>query len=179
MTRKLERTRPNSDEAGATPPFDAPCVAGPRGVAPAFHTNSVTVLAASIRRGRQFRMGWQNIRSSRKEKSPVAALTPRPDQQCRRSLRSVKKVRIALCTFGTGNFFTRRSTCGICSQGFAKSESAKVTVQKRLNRAGATPLFCGQSAQKFPGVAPALPGTYSRRFARWHAWSQEFVKQHV
>jgi hypothetical protein len=32
----------------------------------------------------------------------------------------------------------------------------KVTVEKRLNRAGATPLFCGQAAQKFGGVAPAL-----------------------
>ena len=26
MKSKVERTRPNSDEAGATPPFDAPCV---------------------------------------------------------------------------------------------------------------------------------------------------------
>jgi hypothetical protein len=33
---------------------------------------------------------------------------------------------------------------------------AKITVEKRLNRAGATPLFCGQAAQKFGGVAPAL-----------------------
>jgi len=32
---------------------------------------------------------------------------------------------------------------------------AKVTVEKRPNRAGATPLFCGQAAQKFAGVAPA------------------------
>ncbi len=141
MTRKLERTRPNSDEAGATPPFDAPCVAGPRGVAPASHTNSVTVLAASIRRGRQFRMGRQNIRSSRKEKSPVATLTPRPDQQCRRSLRSVKKVRIALCTFGTGNFFTRRSAYGICFSKICKHRLRESHRAKKTESGGSDPTF--------------------------------------
>src|SRR5437879_1289280 len=36
MTRqeKLGRTRPNSDEAGATPPFDAPCVTASVGSLP-------------------------------------------------------------------------------------------------------------------------------------------------
>ncbi len=29
-------------------------------------------------------------------------------------------------------------------------------MEKRPNRAGATPLFCSQAAQKFAGVAPAL-----------------------
>ena len=33
--------------------------------------------------------------------------------------------------------------------------NGKVTDKKRLNRAGATPLFGGPSAQKFHGIAPA------------------------
>ena len=33
--------------------------------------------------------------------------------------------------------------------------NGKVTVKKRLNQAGATPLFGGPSAQKFRGIAPA------------------------
>jgi hypothetical protein len=33
---------------------------------------------------------------------------------------------------------------------------AKLTVEKRLKRAGATPLFCLPAAQKVFGVAPAL-----------------------
>jgi hypothetical protein len=32
--------------------------------------------------------------------------------------------------------------------------NGKVTLEKRLNRAGATPLFGGQSAQKFVGSLP-------------------------
>lgn len=39
----------------------------------------------------------------------------------------------------------------------------KVTVEKRLKQAGATPLFCGQTAQKFGGVAPALRHSNLRR----------------
>ena len=34
MKRKLGGTRPNSDEAGATPPFDAPCVTASVGSLP-------------------------------------------------------------------------------------------------------------------------------------------------
>jgi hypothetical protein len=36
--------------------------------------------------------------------------------------------------------------------------NGKVTDKKRLNRAVATPLFGGESAQKFRGVTPALHG---------------------
>ena len=43
----------------------------------------------------------------------------------------------------------------------------KVTVEKRSNRAGATPLLCGQAAQKFLGVAPALDALRVRLFPRW------------
>ena len=43
-------------------------------------------------------------------------------------------------------------------------------------RAGATPLFCGQSTQEFRGVAPALAGTSRRRSARLHPRAQEFCQ---
>jgi hypothetical protein len=36
--------------------------------------------------------------------------------------------------------------------------NGKVTEKKRLNRVGATPLFGGESAQKFRGVTPTLHG---------------------
>ncbi len=88
----------------------------------------------------------------------------------------VKKVRITVCTFITANFFTRCSTYGIGSQVFATTASAKVTAPKRSNRAGATPLFCGQSAQKFRWVAPAFAGTSRRPFARLHPRAQEFCQ---
>jgi hypothetical protein len=68
----------------------------------------------------------------------------------------VKKVRITLCTFGTGNFFTLRSSEVFGNPRNTKCEEQKVTVAKRQNRAGATPLFRGEAAQRFRGVAPAL-----------------------
>jgi hypothetical protein len=80
--------------------------------------------------------------------------------------------------FENCHFFTRRSAHGIHPQGSATTTSAKVTAQKRSNRAGATPLFCGRSAQKCSGsLAPA--GTSCRRFARLHASAQELVRQNV
>jgi len=75
----------------------------------------------------------------------------------------VKKVRITLCTFGTGNFFTLRSSEVFGNPRNTKCEEQKVTVAKRQNRAGATPLFCGEAAQKFRGVAPALRHGFSCR----------------
>jgi hypothetical protein len=68
--------------------------------------------------------------------------------------------------FQIGNFFTRSSAYRIRSQALATTTSAKVAAQKRSNRAGATPLFCGRSAQKFCRVAPALVGTSRRRVLR-------------
>jgi hypothetical protein len=75
----------------------------------------------------------------------------------------VKKVRITLCTFGTGNFFTLRSSEVFGNPRNTKCEEQKVTVAKRQNRAGATPLFWGEAAQKFRGVAPALRHAFSCR----------------
>ena len=63
----------------------------------------------------------------------------------------VKKVRITLCTFGTANFFTPKSPEVFGSRRNTKCEEQKVTVAKRQNRAGATPLFCGEAAQRFVG----------------------------
>ena len=91
----------------------------------------------------------------------------------------VKTVKTTLCTFRIANFFTQGSSYGIRSQAFATATSAKVAAQKRSNRAGATPLFCGRSAQKFCGVTPALAVNARRRLARLQEQSQEFVRQHV
>lgn len=52
----------------------------------------------------------------------------------RMKLTRVKEVKIAVCTFITANFFTRSSACGIGSQAFATTASAKVAAQKRSNR---------------------------------------------
>ena len=68
----------------------------------------------------------------------------------------VKKVRLTLCTFGTANLFTPNGSEVFGNRRNTKCEEQKVTVAKRQNRAGATPLFCGEAAQKFRGVAPAL-----------------------
>ena len=71
-------------------------------------------------------------------------------------LTQMKKVKITVCTFITANFFTRCSACGIGSQAFATTTSAKVTAQKRSNR-------------HFAPTRIARP--------RWAA--REFVRQHV
>ena len=83
-----------------------------------------------------------------------------------KKVNKVKTARITHCTFRIANFFTRSYTYGIRSQAFATSTSANVTAQKRPNRAGATPLFGGRSAQKFGRVAPALAGTSRQRVLR-------------
>ena len=64
-------------------------------------------------------------------------------------MNKVKTVRITLCTFRIAKFFTRCSACAVRLQAFATTTSEKVTAQKSSNRAGATPLFGSQSAQKF------------------------------
>ncbi len=56
----------------------------------------------------------------------------------------VKTVRITHCTA----VFNRSLACGIRSQRFVATTSASVAAQNIPNRAGATPLFCGQSAQR-------------------------------
>jgi hypothetical protein len=81
-------------------------------------------------------------------------------------MNKVKTVRITLFNFVFSNFFTQGSTYGIHSLALATTTSANVTAQKRPNRAGATPLFCGQAAQKFRGVTPALAVNERRSFAR-------------
>ena len=68
----------------------------------------------------------------------------------------MKNVRITLCTSEIANLFTLRNSEVIGGGRNTKCEEKKVTVEKSPNRAGATPLFCGQAAQKCRGVAPAL-----------------------
>ena len=91
----------------------------------------------------------------------------------------VKTARITHFSFFFATFFTRNSAHGIHSERFATTALAKVTAQNGANRAGATPLFCARAAQKFPGVAPALPGASRRRSARLRMQAQEFVRQNV
>jgi hypothetical protein len=68
----------------------------------------------------------------------------------------VKEVRITLCNFGNYQFFIGKSSELLQHRRNTKLTQVKVTVENRPIRAGATPLFCGQAAQKFGGVAPAL-----------------------
>jgi hypothetical protein len=110
-------------------------------------------------------------RSLQSKKTFLLMFCPRvsPDSERnrrRKKVNRVKTVRITLFNFVFSNFFTQGSTYGIHSQALATTTSANVTAQKRPNRAGATPLFCGRSAQKFRGVTPALAGNSRRHSAR-------------
>ncbi len=69
----------------------------------------------------------------------------------------MKEVRITLCTFRTGTSSPDARPTEFILKRFPTTSSAKVAAQKRANRAGATPLFGGQSAQKFcPGRSRPL-----------------------
>ena len=67
----------------------------------------------------------------------------------------MKKVRIAHCTCGLP--LSSPQDAGSCQKRSRMSDitDGTVTLKKRLNQAGATPLFGGPSAQKFRGIAPA------------------------
>src|SRR6266568_4709264 len=83
-------------------------------------------------------------------------LSARANEAARcRSGEPVKIVRIAFCTIRIG-VSSPDARLQICCQGLATTTAAKVTAPKSQNWAGATPLFCGQAAQKFLGVAPTL-----------------------
>ena len=91
----------------------------------------------------------------------------------------MKKVRLTLCTLGTASFFTLIVSEILESRRNATCEVRKLTVAKRQNRAGATPLFCGESAQKFCRVAPALRHEFPcRPFVHSHGNPQEEEKKH-
>jgi len=68
----------------------------------------------------------------------------------------VKKIKVALCMLEIATGFTPGSPKCLKGVGNTEERKAKVTVGKTSNRAGATRLFCGQAAQKFHRVAPAL-----------------------
>ncbi len=74
----------------------------------------------------------------------------------RKKVNKVKTVRTTLCTFRAATSSPNARPTEFILKRFPTTTSAKVTAQKRSNRAGATPLFCGRAAQKFRGVAPAL-----------------------
>jgi hypothetical protein len=72
--RKLERTRLNSDEAGATPPFDAPCVTASVGSLPPQSRAVRDHLAAS--QSRSFRVVRQRPLHSVREKARTRIKAP-------------------------------------------------------------------------------------------------------
>jgi hypothetical protein len=67
---------------------------------------------------------------------------------CRKIVIKVKSVRITPCTFRTSTSSPNARPTEFILKRFPTTTSAKVTAQKRANRAGATPLFGSQSAQK-------------------------------
>jgi hypothetical protein len=60
---------------------------------------------------------------------------------CRKRVNKVKTVRITPCTFKTATSSPTARPTEFILKGFPTTTSAKVTAQKRANRAGATPLF--------------------------------------
>jgi hypothetical protein len=68
----------------------------------------------------------------------------------------MKNVRTTHFSFVFSKFFNLWREQFLCGVGDREPAQAKVTVEKTPKRAGATPLFCAQAAQKFGGVAPAL-----------------------
>src|SRR6202166_445684 len=74
-----------------------------------------------------------------------------------RELNKVKTVRIAICTFTTATSSPNARPTEFILKRFPTTTSAKVTAHNWANRAGATPLFGRQSAQKFcPGRSRPL-----------------------
>jgi hypothetical protein len=69
-------------------------------------------------------------------------------------LTQVKKVKITACTFTTANFFTRCSACGIDSQVFATTTSAKVTAQKSQIGRERPHFFADDPPKSFVGSLP-------------------------
>jgi len=76
---------------------------------------------------------------------------------CRKRVNKVKTVRITLCTSRTATSSPYARLTEFILKCFPTTTFAKITAQKRANRAGATPLFGSQSAQKFcPGRSRPL-----------------------
>ena len=68
----------------------------------------------------------------------------------------MKNVRTAFFSWVFCKFFSMWPEQFLLSVGDREAMQTKVTAGKTLKRAGATPLFGGESAQKFRGVTPAL-----------------------
>src|SRR5260370_9428175 len=68
----------------------------------------------------------------------------------------MKNVRTTHFSFVFSEFFNLWREQLLCGVGDREPAQAQATVEKTPKRAGANPLFCGQAAQKFGGVAPAL-----------------------
>jgi hypothetical protein len=91
------------------------------------------------------------------------------------------QVRITVCTFAVANFFTGQISEVLGHRSNTKSRKAKVTVEKTLNRAGATPLFRPSAAQMLVGSLPPS-GTVYRAPCFFHGErnvKSQKEKQHV
>ena len=98
---------------------------------------------------------------------------------CRKIVIKVKSVRITPCTFRTSTSSPNARPTEFILKRFPTTTSAKVTAQKRANRAGATPLFGSQSAQKVcAGRSRRLlhPGAhvFSSRAKQPRSWPVKF-----
>jgi hypothetical protein len=115
-----------SDEAGATPAFDARRVTAFHGVAPASLTVKIETLD-----GEEF------------------VCTGSRDGF------AVKKVRFSFCTSEIATSSPCRKRISWQSKNLGENAKAKIASEKTKNWAGATPLFWLRAAQKVLGVAPA------------------------
>jgi len=76
---------------------------------------------------------------------------------CRKRVNKVKTVRITPCTFKTATSSPNARPTEFILKRFPTTTSAKVTAQKRVNRAGATPLFWQSIRPKvFSGSLPPV-----------------------
>jgi hypothetical protein len=121
-----------SDEAGATPAFDARYVTALHGVAPA----SVTVKIDTLD-------GEEFVCTGSSDGFPV------------------KKVRFSFCTSEIATSSPCRKCISRESGNLGENAKTEIASEKTKNWAGATPLFRLPAAQKFFGVAPAHCATHT------------------
>jgi hypothetical protein len=115
-----------SDEAGATPAFDARCVTAFHGVASASLTVKIKPLD-----------GEEFVCTGSRDGFPV------------------KKVRFSFCTSEIATSSPCRKRISRESKNLGENAKTKIASGKTKNWAGATPLFRLPAAQKVFGVAPA------------------------
>jgi len=117
---------------------------------------------------------WRSLQS-KKTFHPMFCPRASPDSERnrrRKKVNRVKTVRITYCTFRIANFFTLPLAYGIRSKRFAATAYAKVTAQKRSNRAGGPHFFADDPPKSFVGSLPPSQTNARRCFARLHMSTQ-------